>query len=298
MAKGRKRVRPKIKRGAARSDCEVTSQAFPPPVAPGDLARVALLIEYDGGPFVGLQVQDTGPSIQGVMEDAARLLGSGEPDFRAAGRTDAGVHARGQVICLRVPAHLARANLRDALNWHLPETVRVRRVALCGEEFDPRRDARRRTYRYLLSAGQPLPPLMRGRMGRVKASLDLDRMRAAACELLGRHDFREWRSTQCQAHRTVLDMERVEVEPWFDPGPHGQDAQTFAITVACRSFLHRMVRYLVGGLVQAGRGALTPEELRLCLAEVRLPAGVVPAPPEGLSLERVDYAEGCDPFDH
>jgi tRNA pseudouridine38-40 synthase len=262
------------------------------------LRRTAMIVEYDGSEFVGLQRQDDGASIQGEFESVARILGVSESEaaFRASGRTDAGVHARGQVIVLSLPDSIAEQNVASALNWHLPVSIRVRRAVTCGEDFDPRRDARMRSYRYLLCGGQPIPALMRHHMGHIASRLDLAAMREAATALCGEHDFRAWRSAQCQAKRTVLNLEVVEVRPWSDAAPHGRDTQVFEMVFECRSFLHRMVRFLVGGIARVGAGKLGIEELKESLAEGTLPPRVAPAAACGLSLERVDYAPGRDPF--
>lgn len=251
--------------------------------------RMALVIEYDGADFAGLQRQSNGRSIQGEMEAAAAALGAAECEFRASGRTDAGVHARGQVVAMDLPESVARGNPVSALNWHLPLSVRVRRAAVAPAGFDPRRDARLRTYHYFLCAGQPVPPLMRHRMGRIKAHLDLERMRQAAGILLGCHDFKQWRSSQCQGTRTVLDLKRVEVDRWSGGAFHGMDEQCFEMWFSCRSFLHKMVRYLVGGIARVGAGKLSPEELAAHLEAGTLPPRVAPADPWGLVLENVEY---------
>lgn len=258
--------------------------------------RVAAIVEYDGTAFAGLQRQKGQPTIQSAFESAAATFGIEDAGFRASGRTDAGVHARGQVIALEVPASLPLRSVLPALNWHLPESIRVRRVAVAPPGFDPRRHAIRRTYRYLLAAGQPFPPLMRDRMGRVKAHLDLELMKAAGGILAGHHDFRAWRSSQCQARRTELTLETARVEPWPGAADHGADTQTFLLTFQCRSFLHKMVRYLVAGIARAGSGELTLEELKHHLEQHTLPPRVAPADPCGLSLERVDYPPQRDPF--
>lgn len=258
--------------------------------------RVALLVEYDGADFAGLQSQEGQPTIQACLEHAANALGAAACEFRASGRTDAGVHARGQVIALRIPASLRRKNLVGAFNWHLPQSIRVRCAVPADEDFDPRAAAIRRTYRYLLCAGQVFPPLMRGRMGRVRARLDLARMQEAAGLLSGRHDFAAWRSAQCQARRTRLNLERAQVLPWSGAAAHGCDAQCFEFEFACRSFLHRMVRYLVGGIGRAGSGALTLSALKRHLEAGTLPPRVAPVDACGLYLERVEYPPGKDPF--
>lgn len=267
--------------------------AAPPP---RELVRTAAIIEYDGTGFVGLQWQKQGESIQSAVEAAAEKCSVPDCRFRASGRTDAGVHARGQVIALDLTPRIAHGNAVSALNWHLPESIRIRRAVPCDPGFDPRRHAIRRTYRYLLCGGQAMPALARNRMGKCKSRLDLAAMRAAAAEFTGTHDFAAWRSSQCQARRTVLDVELAEVVPWADAAPHGMDGQAFEITFACRSFLHRMVRFLVGGLCAVGSGRLRVEDLRAHLASGTLPPRVAPADACGLSLERVDYPPGHDPF--
>jgi tRNA pseudouridine38-40 synthase len=263
-----------------------------------ELRRVALIVEYDGTDFVGLQRQDNGRSIQGEFERVAGILGVSEAEtcFRASGRTDSGVHARGQVVAMWIPAQVPLHNAASALNWHLPTTIRVRRAVECREDFDPRRDARMRSYRYLLCGGQPLPALMGHRMGKITSRLELEAMREAATVLRGEHDFKAWRSAQCQAMRTVLNLEVACVEPWSDAAPHGADVQTFELRFECRSFLHRMVRYLVGGIARVGAGKLSVEELRGHLDKGTLPPRVAPADACGLSLERVDYEPEADPF--
>ncbi|MDK2971472.1 MAG: tRNA pseudouridine38-40 synthase [Candidatus Sumerlaeota bacterium] len=260
------------------------------------LMRVAAIVEYDGTGFAGLQRQVGQPSIQACFEKMAAAFGVRDAGFRAAGRTDAGVNARGQVIAIHIPETIRGKNLISAMNWHLPESIRVRRAEIVGPDFDPRIDARLRTYRYHLCGGQAFPPLMRGRMGRVRAHLDLDLMREAAQVLQGQHDFKAWRSTMCQAKRTLLDLVHVSVEPWRDAGPHGMDTQCFQLEFSCRSFLHRMVRYLVGGIARAGAGDLTPDDLRAHLKAGTLPPRVAPADANGLSLERVEYLPEKDPF--
>lgn len=263
---------------------------------PPALRRFAAVVEYDGSAYEGLQWQTTGRTIQGEIEAAARKFGVDQCRFRASGRTDAGVHARGQVVALDLPASVPPRNAASAMNWHLPEDIRFRLAVPCADDFDPRGDARLRTYRYLLCGGQPLPALMRTRMGRVRVRLDLDLMRAAAAEFMGEHEFAAWRSTHCQAQRTRLAIQRFDVDLWSDRAPHGADWQTFQVTVACRSFLHRMVRFLVGGIVRVGCGELAVHALRRHLAAGTLPPRVAPADACGLSLERVDYPADRDPF--
>ncbi len=268
------------------------SNSAPPP----GLVRVAAIVEYEGTAYEGLQWQASGPTIQGEIEKAVRKFGVEEPRFRASGRTDSGVHARGQVVAVDLPASIPGNSIASAVNWHLPADIRFRRAVACDPEFDPRRDARLRTYRYLLCGGQPMPAMMRNRMGRARTRLDIGAMREAAGAFMGEHEFRAWRSTLCQAKRTVLEIRRFDIDVWRDRASHEGDWQTFEVTVACRSFLHRMVRFLVGGIVRVGCGELPVESLADHLREATLPPRVAPADACGLSLERVDYAEGRNPF--
>ncbi len=263
---------------------------------PSGLRRVAAIVEYDGSIYEGLQWQPTSRTIQGEIENAIRSFKVEEPRFRASGRTDSGVHARGQVVAVDMPESLPERSIVGAVNWHLPEDIRFRRAVFCDPAFDPRSDARLRTYRYLLCGGQPLSALMRNRMGRARLRLDLNLMKAGAEAFLGEHEFRAWRSTLCQAKRTRLLIQRFEIDKWRDRAFHGGDLQTFEITIACRSFLHRMVRFLVGGIVRVGSGELSVDDLKRHLSDETLPPRISPVDACGLSLERVDYVDGRDPF--
>lgn len=261
-----------------------------------NLVRVAAIIEYHGTRYAGIQKQENGITIQEKIEDMARAFGVEDCVFRASGRTDSGVHARGQVISLYLPKNILSKPIYKAMNWHLPENIRVRKAVPCKEEFDPRSQARLRTYRYFLCSWQPLPPLMDNLMGRYKLRLDEDLMKAAAEVFKGNHDFKAWRSTMCQAKRTELKIKDFRIEPWRDRGPHGEDENTWEIIISCRSFLHRMVRFLVGGIVRVGAGRLTPDELAEHLDNKTLPEKILPAPACGLSLESVYYPDEYNPF--
>jgi tRNA pseudouridine38-40 synthase len=260
------------------------------------LVRVATIVEYDGSRYQGLQIQVSGDTIQSAFHKMALQFGVEDCVFRASGRTDTGVHARGQVIALSIPESVTRRNAADAMNWHLPKDIRIRRAVRCRADFDPRHDARLRTYRYLLAAGQSLPPLMRGHMGHAKKRLDFELLQEAARLLRGPWDFRAWRAANCQGKRTEMELDVFNLKRWNDSAAHGMDDGAFEITVASRFFLHHQVRYLVGGLVRVGSRALSLMELQECLENKTRPDRVVPADACGLSLESVYYPPEKDPF--
>lgn len=244
-------------------------------------------MEYDGRPFVGWQSQATGTSVQDVLEEAAaRLSGGGRVPSVVAGRTDAGVHAAGQVVRIELPGHLSADKVRDALNFHmLPHPVVVLRAAPAPEGWSPRFSAVGRRYRYRILNRRPRPALDSGRAWHVERTLDVDRMRAAARHLLGRHDFTSFRAAACQAKSPVRTLDRLDIL---------RDGDTIEVHVEARSFLHHQVRNLVGTLRQVGEGRRHPDDMpRILAARARSAAGPT-APPDGLVLMQVRYPD--DPF--
>lgn len=265
-------------------------------LAPEECTRVVAIVEYDGTRYGGSQIQNNANTIQAEFLTMTAVFGVPDYQFQASGRTDSGVHARGQVIALNMPSSIEITKMADAMNWNLPKDIRVRKVAPCPPDFHPRFDARQRTYRYFLCGEQPLPPLMANRMGYVKRHLDFELMQGAAEILRERWDFRAWRSSICQGTRTEFQLDALTVERWSDGAPHGMDTGCFQITVSARFFLHHMVRYLVGGLARAGHGALSLTQLRKDLESKTLPDRVAPADACGLSLESVYFPPEKDPF--
>lgn len=245
--------------------------------------RIAAVVAYEGTDFSGFQAQAEGRTVAGVLADAARTLGAGDPCIKCAGRTDAGVHADGQVVALSLPLRLDERRILPALNANLPEDVRILATWPCAAEFDPRRDAIMRTYVYRLCAGAILPPVHRRRVAALPRPLDPLLCSEAARAYLGQWEFREWRSSQCQGRRTLLTISAADFSPAQASRPWME------ITFSARSFLHHMVRFLVGGIIAVGSRRLTPGELAGALAAGKRPAVVVPAPACGLTLARVDY---------
>ena len=245
--------------------------------------RYALTLEYDGAPFVGWQRQENRLSVQQVLEEAAARLNNGvPPPAVAAGRTDAGVHAEGQVAEIEIAADLPPERVRDALNFHTrPHPVSVLRAAFAPDGWSARFSAVRRGYRYRILNRRPRPALDLGRVWHVQQRLDAAAMHAAARALLGRHDFSAFRAAACQAKTAERTLDRLDVSRLGDE---------VVVAAEARSFLHHQVRNLVGTLVMVGQGRRGPEWPRRVLdGRDRTRAGQT-APAEGLCFAFVRYA--------
>lgn len=257
--------------------------------------RFKLTLEYDGGPFLGWQRTAGGPSVQGALETAVFKLTGAHADVIGAGRTDAGVHARGQVAHVDIAKPLAPQRLADALNAHLrPLPVAVLHAEEAAPDFHARFDAVRRVYLYrIINRRAPLA-LEAGKAWRVPRALDVDAMNAAARRLVGHHDFTTFRDSKCQAASPLKTLDRCEVL-WTagvlagSIGVGRRDAGGPYIVCEARSFLHRQVRSIVGTLVEVGLGKMSADDVAAALAaKDRVYCGPV-APPDGLYLMRVDY---------
>ncbi|WP_198371695.1 tRNA pseudouridine(38-40) synthase TruA [Roseomonas rosulenta] len=247
----------------------------------------ALLVEYDGAPFIGWQRQTSGLSIQQVIEEAAAHLNGGEPPLAtAAGRTDAGVHAEAQVVLVEIAADLPPERVRDALNFHTrPHSVTVLAAVAAAPGWSPRFDATGRAYRYRILNRRARPALDVGRVWHVQRRLDATAMHEAAQALLGRHDFSAFRAASCQAKSPLRTLDRLDVTRLADE---------VVIVAEARSFLHHQVRNLVGTLVEVGMGRRPASWPRAVLdGRDRARAGQT-APPEGLTLTGVRYDPPID----
>jgi tRNA pseudouridine38-40 synthase len=247
------------------------------------MATYALLLEYDGAPFVGWQRQGDLPSIQLVLEAAAaRLNGGVAPAVVAAGRTDAGVHAEGQVAHVTLAADLPPERVREALNFHTrPHPLAVLGAAVVAADWSARFSATGRAYRYRILNRGARPALDLGRVWHVQRRLDAAAMHEAAQGLLGRHDFSAYRAAACQAKSALRTLDRLDVARLGDE---------VVITAEARSFLHHQVRNMVGTLVEVGLGRRPASWPRTVLdGRDRGRAGQT-APPEGLVLTGVRYA--------
>jgi tRNA pseudouridine38-40 synthase len=242
----------------------------------------ALTVEYDGAPFVGWQRQDDGLSVQQVLEAAAAKLNDGVPvAATAAGRTDSGVHAEGQVAMIDIARELTPERLREALNFHTrPHPVAVVRAALAPKGWHARFSAVRRGYRYRILNRRARPALDAGRVWHVQHPLDAAAMHAAAQALLGRHDFSAFRAAACQAKTPLRTLDRLDVS---------RLGEEVVVVAEARSFLHHQVRNLVGTLAQVGLGKRPVSWPRQVLdGRDRTKAGQT-APAEGLTFAVVRY---------
>ncbi len=245
------------------------------------MPRYKLTIEYNGTPFVGWQVQDNGPSVQGVLTEAIAAFTGERVAVAGAGRTDAGVHASGQVAHIDLAKEWDGDTVRDAINFHLrPRPIAVLTAEQVAEDFDARFSAIKRHYLYRIVNRRADLTLDQTRAWRVPRPLDDDAMHAAAQKLVGRHDFTTFRAAECQAKSPVKTLDQLDVK---------RDGDEVRITASARSFLHHQVRSMVGSLVHVGEGKWSAEDLADALAaRDRTRCGQV-APPQGLYLVRVEY---------
>jgi tRNA pseudouridine38-40 synthase len=243
--------------------------------------RYKLTIEYDGTRFVGWQRQANGPSVQEAIEAAVERISGERRVVHAAGRTDAGVHARGQAAHLDLTREWRGDRLRDALNAHLkPARVAIIAAEKVPPNFEARFSATARHYVYRILNRRAPPTLERGHVWHVARRLDASAMHAAAQCLLGRHDFSTFRAAECQANSPARTLDRLDVT---------RTGELIEIHASARSFLHTQVRSMVGSLEHVGSAKWTARDLEAALdARDRTRCGTV-APASGLFLMRVDY---------
>lgn len=247
------------------------------------MPRYRIDIEYDGGAYAGWQRQAGQPSVQEAIERAIHGFTGEAVTLRGAGRTDAGVHATGQVAHFDLERHWQADRLQGALNAHLKlagETVAALAAVEVAADFDARFSATARHYLYVILDRRAPPALLRGKVWHVPRRLDADAMHEAAQRLLGRHDFTTFRSVQCQSASPVKTLDRLDV---------ARDGDLVEVRASARSFLHNQVRSMVGSLKRVGEGGWSAGELESALkAADRARCGPV-APADGLYLTRVDY---------
>ncbi|MFC3675900.1 tRNA pseudouridine(38-40) synthase TruA [Ferrovibrio xuzhouensis] len=249
------------------------------------MPRFRLTLEYDGSNFAGWQRQAGQPSVQQALEDAVQAMSGQNVDTIVAGRTDAGVHARGQVVHFDLDRDRDRDftpdRLRDGLNFYLREArVAVLDAAIVDAEFSARLSATARHYLYRILNRRPPPGLEAGRVWHVPVALDADAMHRAAQALVGHHDFTSFRSSECQAKSPLRTMDAVAVT---------RSGEEVHVTVRSRSFLHNQVRIMVGTLKLVGEGRWSADDVRVALEKCERSAAGPTAPPDGLYLMRVDY---------
>ncbi|MCA1968921.1 MAG: tRNA pseudouridine(38-40) synthase TruA [Rhizobium sp.] len=247
------------------------------------MPRFRMTVEYDGSPYVGWQRQDNGHSVQSALENAVLSLTGETVSIRGAGRTDSGVHAKGQVVHVDLTRAWVPYKLRNALNAYLAlggERVAVLDVCAVDDSFDARFSAIRRHYLYRIITRPSRLALEAERAWWVSKPLDHEAMHAAAQRLVGHHDFTTFRSAHCQANSPMRTLDRLDVTRTED---------LIQIRATAQSFLHNQIRSFAGTLKLAGEGKMTPDDVEAALkARDRAACGPV-APPEGLFFLRVDY---------
>lgn len=244
--------------------------------------RIAAVIEYDGSPFSGWQRQDNARSVQACVEAALSRVADAPVRTTVAGRTDAGVHALGQVVHFDTGAARPADAWVRGTNSNLPREIAVLWAGEVGSDFHARYSATGRRYRYVVLNRAVRPTYLAGRVTHAYRPLDVERMRAAAQYLIGEHDFTSFRSIECEAKSPVRELRVLEVER------HGQYIN---IDVCANAFLHHMVRNLAGVLLEIGSGGRVPAWAREVLEARDRTKGGVTAPPDGLYLAGVDYPD-------
>jgi tRNA pseudouridine38-40 synthase len=248
---------------------------------------VKLVLEYDGTRYVGWQVQPNGPSVQAEVERALATLHKAPRRVTAAGRTDAGVHARGQVVSFKEERPLPLAAYVKGMNALLPDDVAVRSASLEADGFDARRSAGGKRYRYVIENVPTRAPLGRLQAWQLFGALDVAAMREAAAHLLGRHDFACFQAADCACDHAVREVRRVDVL--------GEAGGRIELVFEATAFVKHMVRNVVGTLVEVGQGKRAPGSLPALLgSRDRREAGPT-APPQGLFLEEVFYPPSRGP---
>ena len=245
------------------------------------MTRYKLTIEYDGTPFCGWQRQNGQPSVQQALEEAITAFCGETVNTQAAGRTDTGVHALGQVAHVDLSEDWDPFRVGEALNFHLkPNPVAVISVERVGEDFEARFSAIARHYEYRILNRRARAALDWHRVWHVVHRLDADAMHEAAQFALGQHDFTTFRAAGCQAKSPVKTLDRLDVR---------REGEHVVVSAKARSFLHHQVRSLVGSLKLVGEGKWSPKDFKSALdAAERARCGAL-APPDGLYLVRVDY---------
>jgi len=245
------------------------------------MPRYKIIVEYDGAPFAGWQYQENSPSVQRAIMTAIEAFSGEKVMVQGAGRTDAGVHALGQVAHFDLASDRETNTVRDAINAHLrPLPVAILSAEKVPGGFDARRSAVRRHYLYRIANRRPDLAIERGRAWRIPRRLDAEAMHAAAQRLVGKHDFTTFRSTECQAKSPEKTLDRLDVSRLGDE---------IHITAVARSFLHNQVRSMVGSLVPVGDGKWQAADLARALEACDRSACGPVAPPDGLYLVKVDY---------
>jgi tRNA pseudouridine38-40 synthase len=245
------------------------------------VTRWRLTIEYDGGPFMGWQRQDNGPSVQQQVEAAIFRMTGERAAVHGAGRTDSGVHALAMSAHVDIAKHLTAHRLRDGLNALVrPDPIAILAASEVADDWHARFSCIGRRYKYWILNRRAPPAIERGHVWHVAQPLDVEAMAEGAALLVGSHDFTTFRSVQCQSNSPVKTLDRLDVI---------RDGDRIRIEAAARSFLHHQVRSMVGCLVMVGRGQWAPADIKVALDARDRAALGLNAPPEGLYFVEAVY---------
>jgi tRNA pseudouridine38-40 synthase len=243
--------------------------------------RIVLFLEYDGTNYHGSQLQANAPTIQGELEKALQKLTGERIRVKAASRTDAGVHAKGQVVSFRTGSALPLKVFVEGLNYYLPRDIAVKEAFRVNDAFDVRRGALSREYKYYILNSPTRSPMRQGFSYRINGKLDVKAMQQACQSLIGKHDFASFvSSTEAARKSTVRNVHKAEVE---------QDGDMIILDMVANSFLPHQVRNTVGSLIKVGQGKMTVDEFFSMIEEKRPGLAGPTAPAGGLCLMRVDY---------
>lgn len=246
------------------------------------MARFKLVLEYDGSGFEGWQVQPGARTVQGALGDAIeQIAGEPGPKVVGSGRTDSGVHAEGQVASVEIARAYTATKLREALNGVLPHDVAVMEVAEAAADFDARKHARHKHYRYQIWNGRIASPLRAARFAHIRVPLDVEAMAEAAQAFVGEHDFSSLRAAGSDVATSVRTVSRCALE--------GQTGGEIRLHVSGTGFLRHMVRNLAGTLIEVGRGRRRADSMADLLAVRDRGVAGPTAPAQGLTLVSVDY---------
>ncbi|AIL12526.1 pseudouridine synthase [Candidatus Paracaedimonas acanthamoebae] len=246
------------------------------------MPRYKLTIEYDGTPFVGWQHQANGISVQSVIESAIEAFSREKVRLHAAGRTDAGVHALGQVAHIDLEKHFPAYKVREALNYHLRSyPVVIINAQETDELFHARFSAMERAYCYKVLCRSAPPALDKKRVWYIKHPLNIEVMQQAAMFLIGKHDFTTFRASECQASSPIRTLNSFKIT---------QEGDLIFFNVSALSFLHHQVRNMVGSLKLVGEGKWSPEDFKSALDAKNRQAGGPTAPAQGLYFIKVSYS--------
>ena len=246
--------------------------------------RLAMVVEYEGTEYHGFQFQTNAPSVQKEIEEAIERFTSKKSRVKGAGRTDAGVHALGQVVAFDTESEEATETFVRALNFYLPDDIVVKRARVVRDDFDPRRDALSRTYRYVIRSGDARSPITRRTEYQIQGTFDIDRMRRAARSFVGRHDYSRFAGP--------LDRKDASTIRQVYEATVRKRGQTVTFEVEGNAFLPHQVRRMVGALLEIGKMRLSPGAIKSLLEGKAEQLVAHAAPPHGLFLVRVKYAEG------